>query len=457
MAERITLKKGLDIPLAGVPSQESIEGGPGVNSVALVGDDYIGMKPTMEVAEGDNVKRGQVLFTDKKNPGVQYTSPGTGRVQAINRGAKRKFESIVIELEGDDEVTFDSFEEFNLAQLDRQQVCDQLVASGLWTTLRERPFGKVPAVDAVPDALFITAIDTNPLAADPAKVLAESEREFVAGLQAVSTLSGDQTYLCMAPGANIPGKDQSCVTVVEFEGPHPAGLPGTHIHFLAPVDDSHTAWHINYQDVCAIGHLFLTGQLSVDRVISLAGPAAKNPRLIRTRVGANLDDLTADEKSTEDDHDVRVISGSVLAGRKSAAPVQFLGRNDLQVSLLKEGTDRELIGWMLPGRKKFSVKRAFTSAFGGIDDGRTYDLTTSTEGSRRAIVPIGSYEQVMPLDLIATPLLKALVTEDTQFAQALGCLELAEEDLALCTYVCPGKYDYGPILRKNLATIELEG
>jgi Na+-transporting NADH:ubiquinone oxidoreductase subunit A len=456
MAIEIRIRKGLDLPISGEPRQE-IGDGPQVRTVAIVADDFVGMKPTMEVSEGDSVQLGQLLFTDKKTPGVQYVSPACGKVQSIYRGAKRKFESIVIELDGDEQVTFESIADRNLAQLDRRQVRDHLIASGLWTSLRVRPFGKVPDPNSVPDALFITAIDTNPLAADPAVVLAAGqERNFVAGIQALSTLSDGTTYLCKKTGATIPGMDQSCVTVAEFSGPHPAGLPGTHIHFLNAVSDSRTAWYVNYQDVAAIGHLFLTGQLSVDRVVALAGPAAVNPRLVRTRIGASLADLTEQEKNTRMKGDVRVVSGSVLSGRASLPPRDYLGRFHLQVSLLEEGHRREFLGWLMPGTEKFSVKRAFSSAVAGSEDTR-YAMTTSTEGSPRAIVPIGSYEQVMPLDMMATALLKALVTDDVEYAQALGCLELDEEDLGLCTYVCPGKIEYGPVLRKVLTRIELEG
>lgn len=455
MTIRINIHRGLDLPISGEPKQE-IEVGPPVHTVALVAEDYIGLKPTMEVREGDAVKLGQLLFTDKKTPGVQYVSPGSGKVIAVNRGAKRRFESLVVELDGDEQVTFDSLAEYNLAQLERRQVRDHLVASGRWTSLRSRPYGRVPDPNSVPDALFITAIDTNPLAADPAVVLAGHERDFIAGLQALSTLTDGTTYLCQKSGASIPGADQSCVTVAEFSGPHPAGLPGTHIHFLAPVSDTHTAWYVNYQDATAIGHLFLTGQLSMDRVISIAGPAAARPRLVRTRIGASLTDLLANEIKIQPDGHVRVISGSVLAGRASRPRFDFLGRYHLQVSLVEEGRQREFLGWLMPGTKKFSVKRAFTSAVAGNGAAR-YEMTTSTEGSPRAIVPIGSYEQVMPLDVVATALLKALVTEDTEYSQALGCLELDEEDLGLCTYVCPGKIEYGPILRRVLTRIEVEG
>ena len=217
-------------------------------------------------------------------------------------------------------------------------------------------------------------------------------------------------------------------------------------------DSSKTVWHIGYQDVVAFGNLFVNGKLSNERIVSLGGPAVKEPRNVRTQLGASIADLTHDSLSSED---VRVISGTVLSGRIGQDPVNFLGRFHSQVSVLDNGGKRELLGWAMPGGNKFSISKAFLSAFSG--ESRDMPFNTSTQGSKRAIVPIGMYEQVMPLDLIATPLLKAFCVKDTDTAQMLGCLELDEEDLALCTFVCPGKNEYGPMLRDALAHIEKEG
>ncbi len=443
--------KGLDLPIDNEP-QQAIEDGPALQTVALIGTDYVGMKPTMVVEVGDSVKLGQVLFTDKKNVSVQYTSPGCGKVVAINRGAKRAFQSIVIELDGDDEQTFQSYQDADLSTLSREQVRDNLVESGLWTALRTRPYSKVPAPNSVPHAIFVTAIDTNPLAAQPETVLAERQREFVFGLQVLRHLTDGKLYLTKRPGAAVLDDKLDFVTVEEFAGPHPAGLPGTHIHFLAPVSERRTVWHINYQDVIAIGNLFATGRLSVERVVSIAGPAVKNPKLVRTRIGANLKDLLTGNLHAGEN---RVVSGSVLSGRAAVGPFEFLGRYHLQVSALAEGRERVLMGWQRPGFDKFSVQRVFASAFSGKS--RKFPFTTSKEGSHRAMVPIGSYEKVMPLDILPTFLLRALIIGDTEQAQALGCLELDEEDLALCTFVSPGKEDYGPLLRQSLTTIEKDG
>lgn len=448
---RISIKQGLDLPIAGVPDQR-IDPGPPVSRVALIGDDYIGMKPTMAVSEGDRVKLGQVLFSDKKNEGVLYTSPACGTVVEINRGAKRVFESVVIELGGDEAETFASYSTDQLTTLTREQVVDNLAKSGLWTALRQRPYSKVPSPAGKPHSLFVAAIDTHPLAPNPQVVIAEKGPYFEAGLRVLKHLTDGAVYLCTAPGAQIPGREFGFVSHYEFDGPHPAGLPGTHIHFLDPVSANKFVWYIGYQDVLAVGELFVTGSLSVERVVSLAGPQVSEPRLLRTRLGASVDELTSGQLRTGEN---RLVSGSPLCGRQAVGSRAYLGRYHNQVTVLLEGRDRELLGWQKPGFDRFSVKPAYASGFAA--DARRFAMTTNRNGSRRAMVPIGSYEQVMPLDILPTQLLRALIVGDTDQAQALGCLELDEDDIALCTFVCPGKYEYGTILRENLDTIEREG
>jgi Na+-transporting NADH:ubiquinone oxidoreductase subunit A len=449
----IRITKGLDVPIAGVPEQVVADGEPAVKSVAVCGPDYVGMKPTMAVQEGDTVKTGQLLFSDKKTEGVNYTSPGSGRVVAINRGAKRVFQSLVIELDGDAHETFRSYGDKDLTGLSREQVIENLVASGLWTSLRTRPYSKVPSPDTTPHSIFVTAMDTNPLAVDPQLVIPPRENEFIYGLHALRRLTDGKLYLCRRPDLITAASDLDFVTDAEFDGPHPAGLAGTHIHFLDPVGPRKTVWYLNYQDVIAIGHLFATGELDVSRVISIAGPIVNEPQIVRTRIGACTDDLIAGR--LQEDVESRVISGSVLSGRTATGPLAFVGRYHLQISALQEGRERVLFGWQLPGFDRFSVTRAFASAFFGGH--KRFPLTTTTSGSPRAIVPIGSYERVVPLDIVPTFLLRSLLVGDTEQAQALGCLELDEEDLALCTFVCPGKHNFGPVLRDNLIRIEKEG
>ena len=443
----IRIRRGLDLPISGAPDQ-SIEPGPALREVALLGADYVGMKPTMEVAVGDRVKLGQVLFSDKKSPGVQFTSPGCGEVAAIHRGAKRKFESIVVRLEGEDEETFHLSKE----GADDDEVRKVLLSSGLWTSLRTRPFSKIPSPDSTPHSIFVTAMDSNPLAVDPVAVLAGKGDVFARGLDMLSRLTEGTVYLCKRPGASVPGGDQKRISVQEFAGPHPAGLPGTHIHFLDPASEKKNVWHINYQDVLAIGHLFLTGRLLSERVVAVAGPPVVEPCLRRTRIGASVSDLVEEHIKG---NSVRVISGSVLAGRAAIGTNAYLGRYHLQVSVISDERRRPFLGWLGLGWDKFSIKPVFVSALAGRD--RRFPFSTSSEGDPRPIVPIGMYEKVMPLDLLPTALLKSLAVGDTERSQALGCMELDEEDLALCSFVCPGKSDFASSLRNVLERIEKEG
>jgi len=445
------IKEGLDLPITGEPKQ-IIEDGNTVSTVAILGTDYVGMKPTMLVSEGESVKLGQALFTDKKNPGVLFTSPGAGTVKAIHRGEKRALLSVVIELKGATKVSFDHYKESDLVNLTAEQVKENLVASGLWTTLRTRPYGKTPAIDSTPNAIFVTAIDTRPLAADPAIIIRERSNDFNNGLTVLANLTAGKLYVCKATGVDMPVANVA--SVAEFSGPHPAGLPSTHIHFIDSVNINKFAWHLDYQAVIAIGALFTSGKLNVERVISLAGPTVKNPRLIRTRVGANTDDLVAGELL--DDVESRVISGSVLYGHTANDWSAFLGCYSNQVTALQEGRDREFFGWIVPGKNKYSALNVYTSSVDRKDN-RLFPLTTDKNGSNRAIVPVGAYEALMPMDILATPLLKALVVGDSDQAQLLGCLELDEEDVSLFTFVDPGKHDFGPVLRANLTKIEKEG
>lgn len=444
----IKLKKGLDIPLAGSPKQE-ISAGNTIKTVAVLGEEFNGMRPTMSVEVGDTVKKGQVLFEDKKNPGVKFTAPLAGTVKYINRGAKRVLQSVVIEASGNDAVQFAKYSAEQLAGLSREQVVQNLVDSGLWVALRTRPFSQTPAIDSTPRAIFVNAMDTNPLAADPAVVIAADSEAFTQGLTVLATLTDGKLYLSKKAGSSVPASSKA--QVAEFDGPHPAGLVGTHIHLLDPVSAKKIVWHIGYQDVISIGKLFTTGELHSERVIALAGPAVNNPRLVKTVLGASVSELTAGELAAGTN---RIISGSVLAGSNAHGVHGYVGRYHTQVSVLAEGTEKEFLGWIAPGATKFSVTRAYLSH---LSPSRLFNMTTTTNGSSRAMVPIGNYERVMPLDILPTLLLRDMVSGDTDGAVSLGALELDEEDLALCTFVCPGKYDYGTILRNCLTTIQKEG
>lgn len=444
------ITKGLNIPLAGEP-EKVIEEKLNVKSVGLIGPDYIGMKPTMEVQVGDYVKLGQVIFTDKKMPGVKFTAPGCGKVTEVNRGDKRAFQSIVIELDGNDEVSFESFSEADLNNLTIDKVKEILIESGQWTSLRSRPFEKVANPADMPHSIFVTAMDTNPLSLDYSSIIKEKEKDFNNGLTVLSHLTEGKINICKSPETQIEITSPAQTELHDFSGVHPAGNVGTHIHFIEPVGRKKQVWHINAQEVIAIGQLFTTGKLSVERIVALSGPSANKPRYIKTRLGANLLDLIEGEKK---DGDHRVISGSALSGRLCEDFFNYLGRYHYQMVMLEEEKERKFLGWLSPGFNLFSVKGVVLSTFFGA---KNLELGTGLNGDKRAIVPIGSYEKVMPLDILATYLLRSLAVDDIEEAEKLGCLELSEEDLALCTFVCQSKNDYGSMLRRNLTKIEKEG
>lgn len=398
----IKITKGLNLPIAGMPSQQ-ISSKTAVKRVALLGEEYIGMRPSMAVREGDRVQKGQLLFEDKKKSGVRFTAPASGTISAIHRGERRVLQSVVIDVDGDDAVHFPRYELADLAALTREAVQQQLVESGMWTAFRTRPFSKIPAPGSVPAAIFVTAIDTNPLAADPQPIILAQREAFDAGLTLLTRLTDGKVHVCRASGGKLGGHPVGQVTFNQFAGPHPAGLVGTHIHFLEPVSLKKQVWHLNYQDVIAVGKLFLEGELSSERIVALGGPQVKEPRLLKTCSGASLDELLADELLDDEN---RVISGSVLSGTHAQGPHAFLGRFHLQISVVKEGREKELFGWVMPGKDKFSITR---TTLGHFMKRKLFNFSTDTNGGERAMVPIGNYERVMPLDILPTMLLRDLL------------------------------------------------
>lgn len=416
--------------------------------VAILGQDYHGIKAKLSVQEGETVKLGQKLFLDK-HTGVHFTSPAGGTIEKISRGERRAIESLVIRIQGREEVRFQSYSCQELIGLTPEQAKKNLLLSGLWTAFRTRPYSKIPDPASIPHSIFVTATDTAPLAAEPAIIINEYPEDFTSGLLAIAALADVPVFICKSD-SKITLPDHPRIIPVEFAGPHPAGLVGTHIHHLDPASAEKTVWHVNYQDVIAIGKLFTTGRLWVERIISLAGPGVKRPRLIRTRLGADIYALVEDELKQGTN---RLISGSVLSGRQAGAGLAYLGRYHNQVSVLEERTDRDLLGWLFPRMNRYAFNRI---RLAGFADMRLSFFDTSLNGVARPIVPLGNFERVLPFDLLPTPLLKSLMLGDLEAARDLGCLELDEEDLALCSYVCCSKQEYGGALRDCLTQIEAE-
>lgn len=479
MTRQIFIKRGLTLPLSGTPDItpdfSRIEDARKPQNVIVTAADYVGLKPSFVVAEGDSVRLGQRLFSDKKNHGVWFTAPGSGIVKEIRRGAKRAFIDLTIELDDNEKIADEArgsahtFAECE--NLSRDEIVAGLMRSGWWNSLRARPFGKIASPNLSPYSLFVTAIDTHPLAANPNPLIAVRRDDFLAGIQVLSKLPQHKIYICgdenfpysNSSRNNFPFLETKIANgeVVVFSGKHPTGLVGTHMHFLAPVGQKRQNWHLNYQDVIAIGRYFLSGEIDVSRVISLAGPQARTPRLLRTRIGASLDLLTAGEMKAAPN---RVISGSVLGGRLATSdelpPSEWqtgLGRYHLQVSLVQEMPAAEFFGWLFPGINKFSASRLLVSYWiSQIFPKRQLAINTAINGGRRAIFPVRTLDDVMPLDILPLFLFRALEIGDLDESEALGALELEEEDVALCTLVDPGKNDYAKSLRSMLNLIARE-
>lgn len=446
------LRKGLDIPLGGPPDQ-LIGSAPPVERVAFVAADFLSLRqlPGVLVSEGESVCLGQPLIRCKQHPQIVGVSPGSGVVEEIIRGDKRALKAIVVRLHGDDCQTFQRHDRASLDTLTSAQIKKHLQETGMWLALRTRPFSLTPEPESTPHALFITAMDTQPLAARPDIIINAAAEDFVYGLEIISKLCEGPTYVCSAADAKLPVACDKYAKRALFSGPHPAGLAGTHIHHISPVDGRRTVWTIHYQDVIAIGRLFATGRFPVERIVALCGPRMQQPRLVETRLGACVADLLAGQAH---DPATRIITGSVLSGRHAIGWAGYLGWHHYQVTAVSESHQRELLGWLAPGLDKFSASRAFISHLRSKQT--RYAMDSSYHGSPRAMVPIGAYERVMPLDLLITPLLRALLVGDIDTAIELGCLELDEEDLALCSFVCPSKHDFGVVLREILDRIQRE-
>ena len=449
----IKIKKGLNIPIHGSPA-EDITDTKKSRSVGILGKDYIGLKPTMLVEEGEKVKLGQPLLEDKKNPGVIITSPAGGTIESINRGERRSLQSIVIEIDSEEEaVQFPSFTLEDISSITSNIIRDQLISSGLWTSFRTRPYSKIPPIDSSPSNIFISALDTEPLSPNPEILINMFNEDFAFGLLILKKLTTSPIHLSVSEKSSLDIDSDDQLKKHIFSGPHPAGLVGTQMHFISPASLSNVNWTIGYQDIISIGRLFKTGLLSTERIITLAGPQVNQPRYISTRLGACTDEITAGELTQREN---RIISGSVISGREAVGAYAYLGRYHNQISVISEpnSKDREFMNWLTPGPRKFSKIPLFLSS---LFPKKLFKFKALMNGSDRPIVPIGVYEEVLPLNFLPAMLLRNIVLIDTEKIQSLGGLELDEEDLSLCSYVCPGKYDFGSLLRAGLNKIEVEG
>ncbi|MBC8368930.1 MAG: NADH:ubiquinone reductase (Na(+)-transporting) subunit A [Planctomycetes bacterium] len=440
-----TIKRGLNLPITGSTSSTDCVTGATAQQVALLPQEAWGIKVQMLAAVGDQVKVGSPLFCDRRDPEVIFTSPAAGTVAAVNRGARRAVQSVIIDVAG-----FDEHAELPSNDGSRESLVAALAASGLWPNLRQRPFDKVAASNDTPQAIFVTASDTNPLAANPVDLVCCREADVQAGLKAMLTLSGGAVYF------NTDSKTDWSSFLIEgvehhsFNGPHPAGNAGVHINALHPVNLERKVWHIDVQNLADIGAFLTSGKVPTARKIAVGGPAATKCEIIETKRGANMSVFSEYASST-----VRFVSGSLLGGATANPGDEkgFLGRFAQQVSIVDDSPEREFINWMKPVGSRWSLSGTYLAKFVK----KTFKTDTDINGGERAIVPIGSYEKVMPFDIMPTQLIKALASNDLTASEKLGALEIVEEDIALCQYVCAAKIDITDMLRAMLTRIEKEG
>lgn len=405
----------------GKPRQTVREAGE-ISSVAISGHDFPDVRPDFAIEPGDRVRAGQTIFADRRRPEIAFTAPAAGVVTAINQGRRRSLDSLIIRIEGDEAVVFPIPD----APVAPEEVRSLLLKSGLWPSFQTRPFGRIPGPDTVPDAIFVTAMDTNPLAADPRVVIRVHEEEFRQGLDVLPALTPGPVFICQATGPSLYDGAHDRIRQIVFSGPHPAGLPGTHVHHLTPVAKGKSVWQVGYRDVIAIGHLLSTGRLMTDRIVALAGSGVRDPALVRLPTGASLDEALDGQLV---DGPMRVISGPVLSGREAG----YLGRYHNQVTVIALNQGKAAAPGFLSTLSGF---------FTGVPDA--------------AIIPREAFERVVPLDIMPVPLLRALSVGDVETARDLGCLELVEEDLALLSHVCTTGTDYGTLLREVLDEIEAD-
>jgi len=446
----IKAKRGLDLPIHGAPDTSAVVDRLDIGRVALLPQEHHGAKVRLLAQEGDSVKVGSPLFADRRDDEVMYTSPAAGKIVEVNRGHRRAVMSIVVEATGFDDA--EPASKVDVGAADADAIKAALVPSGLWPTIRRRPFDQAARTTDEPVGIVVQGYDSSPLAPDLTEVVAGRDDDLRVGFEALSKLTAGKVHVCVKRGVNWGRFLDGDVHVHHFHGPHPSGTPGFFIHSVCPAGAQRVVWHLNVQDAANIGRFLRTGERPAQRVVAITGPAATAPKVVRTRPGAAIGDLCRGESAATTP---RFVNGSAVWGRKASEDTHeaFLGRWNSQVTILEDDVKRDLVGWALPVSGRFTQTNTVWDKFFR----KRFKYDTDTNGSLRAIVPIGQYESVLPHDILATQLIKALASDDLEAAEQLGVLELAEEDLAMCQVVDPSKIAITDMLRKMLITIEKEG
>lgn len=449
MAKYIKIKRGLNIKLEG-EAEKIISTQPVPKTFAIQPTDFMYVTPKLLVKQGDEVKAGSPLFYDKNNEEIKFCSPVSGEVIDIVRGEKRAL--LQIKILADKEIEYLPFEVGNLSNLDREDVIKAMLNGGVWPFIRQRPFGNIADPKQNPKAIFISAFDTNPLAPDNDFILDKQGEDFKTGIEALAKLTHGKVHLSIhdtITKSNI-FKQAKNVELAVFTGPHPSGNIGTQIHHLDAINKGEVVWFLYPQDVLIIGRLFNKGQFDASRIIALTGSQIHAPKYYRTLVGGSMKTILSDAGLKAENS--RIISGNVLTGNQIAAD-GYLHFYDTQVTVIPEGNEPEFMGWLAPGFEKLSMSRSF---FSWLTPNKAYNLNTNLHGEERPFVVTGEYEKIFPMDIYPVHLLKAILIEDVELMENLGIYEVAEEDFALCEFVCTSKIESQDIIRRGLDLVRRE-
>jgi len=447
MSTTFVIKKGLDIKLLGDADKTVID--LDAKTFAIKPPNFTGCFPKVLVKAGDLVKAGTPLFFDKYRDNIVFTAPVSGKVETVKRGAKRRLLEIIIESDKKNEAI--DFGASNINSLNRDDVIDKMLKSGVWPVIRQRPYSVIANPADAPKAIFVAAYDTSPLAPDFDLIVHGQGKEFQAGLDALAKLTEGKVHLNVDSNKTTSKVflNSNNVQINTFSGPHPSGNVSVHVSKVDPINKGDIIWYLYPQDVLTIGKLFLNGKFDSSRVIALAGSEVKRPKYYKTFIGASIDNMVTDNVT---DGDNRFISGTVLTGEKIEKD-GFVGFYDSLVTVIPEGKEFEFFGWLLPGFGKFSMSRSFTS---WLTPNKKYRLNTNLHGGVRAYVMTGKYEKVFPFDIYPMQLIKAVMVEDIDAMENLGIYEIDDEDFALCEVIDTSKTEIQSIIRKGLDLMRQE-
>ena len=472
MSDTITIRQGLDLPIGGA-AEMLLSDARSLTTYAVKPTDFVGLTPRLLVEEGDILAAGDALFCDKNDERIRFTSPVSGQVKAIVRGEKRRLLEVVVEADFKSAGSAGSDYKSSPTPHTPEEIKSAMLQCGLWTSLRQRPFGTVANPDDKPKAIFVSAFNSAPLAPDYDFVMQGKEKWLKKGLDALTQLTDGKVHICFRPGQRLAKQlpteqlNNSQLTTHYIKGPHPSGNIGTQIAHIDPINKGEVVWTMNLQDVAVLGELVATGVYNPEKIIAVAGPDIKHPHYYRVKAGACMAEIIKGQLLNSDYPKIdaddaakanRIISGDILSGTQIASD-GFLGAYDDLVSILPEGDYYDFMGWLMPGFRKYSFSRTFLSGILSTLNTKlsTYKFDTNTHGDERPLVFTGNFERVFPFDIYPTQLIKACIIGDIELMENLGIYEIEPEDFALCEFIDTSKTDIQAIIREALEKVRKEG